>query len=108
MIENKLAEHRKTQEDIFDYFGHQETARTYPLDEQVDNFWTLKDGVLRLSESESGLNDEDDCWEYTLLPEHLTCEKKNTYIRDEYSMLLCDTKCNGNFVLCVLKNSNQR
>lgn len=107
MIENMLTEHRKSQENIFDYFGHKETARNYPLEDQTDNFWTLKGSTLRISESDSGLKDDDDCWEFKLLPAHLSREDKNIYAKNDYTMMLCDTFSNGNYVLCVLKNSNQ-
>lgn len=96
--------------EIFNYFGYIENWKIIPLDDAREYFWRLDGdgpGFLRFSETEDGLNSCDgQYYENEIYTQRYL--DKWVYRGPEYTMVVVDTCTDGNKLLQILSNSNER
>jgi len=103
-----LDDYFELQNRIFEHFGYVEDWRVLPLDDARNYYWKLDgednvcfaDSEEELS-SESGNYYENEIYHQRHLP-------KWVYRADDYTMIVVDTHTDGNQLLQVFNNANER
>lgn len=93
---------------VFDYFGYVEDWKVIPLDDSRGYYWRLSDedtvefaDTEEELESQSGNYYENEIFPYCHLPKHV-------YRGEEYTMVVVDTRTDGNKFLQILSNCKER
>lgn len=105
-----ITEYFEMQKKIFEFFGYVEDWAVIPMTDSRDKFWRLDGegpGQLHYADSEEDLKNEagdyymDEIYTQRFLP-------KWVYRGDGFTMVCCDTQCDGNKLLRILDNSKER
>jgi hypothetical protein len=105
-----LDSHNKLRNQIFDYFGYDESWRILPLYDARKLFWRLKGegpGIVMSAETEEELDSADSDRNHDVIytQRHL---KKWVYRGEEYTMILVRTNSDFNEFLKIFSNANER
>lgn len=98
-----------TQKEIYDYFGYQGDWKVFPIDDSRKYFWRLNVGETEVEfadteeelESQSGNYYENEIFTYCHLPRWV-------YRGKDYTMVVVDTRTDGNQFLQIFSNCNER
>lgn len=106
----QLDQYFSLQKEIFEYFGYKEDWRILPLDDAREFFWKLDGegpGVVKHAFTEEELADEDgDYYENDIYTQrHLP---KWVYRGAEFTLIVVDTNTDGNKLLQIFANANER
>lgn len=99
------------QAEIFAYFGYVENWRAFPLDDKREMFWRLNGsgngGSVQFAKSEDELLSESgDYYENEIYTQrHLS---RWVYRGERYTMIVVDTRVDGNKFLQVFNNTKER
>lgn len=93
------------QTQIYEHFGYQEEWRIFPLDDSRELFWRIiEDRSVHFSDDEEGVDEpeySEEIYTYRHLPNWV-------YRADDYTMIVCNTQCDGNILLRVFDNAKER
>lgn len=106
-----LQKYFKLQQEIFDYFGYVEDWVVIPLEDGTEYYWSLRDegahgGEVHFADSLEELNSRDgnyyinEIYTQRFLP-------KWVYRGTEYTMIVVDTRVDGNKFLQIFDNSKE-
>lgn len=107
---NMFDEYFKLQEKIFAYFGYVEDWRIIPLSDCRKFFWRLTgetsgDSVYFGDTREDALESTDTYYGYAIYTQRFL--PKWVYRAEEYTLVVADTQCDGNKLLCIFDNSKE-
>ena len=103
--------YKSLQDEIHGYFGYEEDYCVIPLQDSRRYFWKLDGegpGTVRFANSEEKLKDEEAeeyCEEEIYTQRHLP---KWVYRGAEFTMVVVDTRVDGNKFLRIFTNANER
>jgi hypothetical protein len=105
-----LDDYFKLRNEIFTYFGYAEDWRVLPLDDGRDYYWYLEGegpGSVHFADSEAELDSQDGNYYVNEIytQRHLP---KWVYRGEEYTLVVVDTRTDGNQFLQVFSNANER
>jgi hypothetical protein len=105
-----LKQHQELRQQIFKYFNYIEDWGVFPLMDYTNYYWNLNDGVVGFSEHETDLfeTEDDECDRYEVEVYTYCHLNKWVYHGNEYTMILVDTKTDGNIFLAVFDNTKKR
>ena len=112
IIMQLLTEYFEIQKKIYDYFGYKEDWIVIPIDDSRECYWRLLldargGGEVRFADTEEELENEDDNYcENEIYKCHFL--PKWVYRGDEYTMVVVDTRTDGNKFLQIFDNSKER
>lgn len=104
-----LTKHQKLRQEIFDYFGYVEDWRILPINDTREYYWVLDGdgpGCVRFAETEEQLLSDGDYYENIIYTQrHLP---RWVYRGEDYTMIVADTETDGNKLLQIFTNANER
>lgn len=110
-------------QEIYDYFGYKEPYRVFSIDDRTDYFWNIQNNqVFFVKDKNNMIWDKDNTeWYYpddcdddfycdefyyvNSVPEKE--KKKNIYEGDDYTLIVVDTRTDGNSFLAIYDNSKK-
>jgi len=105
---------------IYDYFGYKEKCYVFPIDDCRDYYWDIeKHKVVFCKDKKNMILDEqnnkwthpDDCDDDFYSHEHFYVhedeKRKNVYEGLNFTMIVVDTRTDGNKFLCIFDNSKR-
>ncbi len=112
-----LKKHTDSLQDIYDYFGYEEKCKVFPIDDRTDYYWDIsEDSVIFCNKKENMIwDDKNNVW---------TCPKnchddfftdeyfygdngKNIYFGKKFTMIVVDTRTDGNSFLAIYDNNKK-
>jgi hypothetical protein len=111
-----LDQYQALRKEVFAYFGYNEDWRVIPLEDSRDYFWRLElahngvGGKVCYAESEDELSDEGGEDGNYYENEIFTCchLPKHVYRGPDHTMVVVDTRTDGNKFLQVFSNAKER
>lgn len=104
-----LNTYNSVQQQIFDYFGYIEDYVAIPLDDATDYYWQLHgEGpgkVVFADSKEDIVDDTDDCYCNEIYTQRFL--PKWVYRGEEYTMIVVDTRTDGNKFLRIFDNAKE-
>lgn len=107
-----LDQEQAIRQQIFDYFGYQEDWRVLPFSDSRDMLWKLYQdedgyGSVIFAETDEELNTgEGNCYSNVIYTNrHLP---KWVYLGAEFTMIVVDTRTDGNQFLQIFSNDKER
>jgi hypothetical protein len=102
-----LDRYLELRQQVFAYFGYVEGWQAFPIEDTRMFFWRLTDGQVCFAETENGMGDrEADDPESQYANELLM--PKSVYRGPDYTMVVVDTHTDGNRLLQIFANANER
>lgn len=110
--ENILNRYWTLESEIFHYFGYELSWNLYPITDETAFYWTLEPtigGVCFGSSlpAEGWQDDPTAEWEYHWESLYRLSNEKWIYRAQDYTMLVCDTRTDGNKVLAIFDNARE-
>lgn len=111
-----LKNHTISLQNIYDYFGYEEKCHVIPIDDRTHYFWDNETDYVVFCENKKSMiwNDKKNKW---------TCKKKcndfytdkyfhegngkNIYFGKKFTMIVVDTRTDGNSFLAIYDNNKQ-
>jgi hypothetical protein len=104
--EDFIDQYKNARKAVFEYFNYVENWRILPIDDARSYFWKLVDeeSEVRFADTEEQLE------EYYYVNEvyRQRCLKKWVYRGPEYTMIVVDTRADGNQLLQIFSNNKER
>ena len=101
-----LDDYNKIKQEIYDYFNYNEDWHVYPIEDKREFYWGICDGNLVFHETKDVLfNGKGDYYSNDIVSDRFT--GKSTYVGDEYTMVIVDTRTDGNKFLQILSNDKK-
>lgn len=102
-----LNDYFKLQKEIYEYFGYVEDWVVIPIEDSTDSVWELGADEVRYADTLDQLNNIDAGDYYINELYHQRFLPKSIYKAKDYTMLVVDTRCDGNKFLQIFDNSKQ-
>ncbi len=99
-----LDNYNKSQEEIYNYFGFKEGCRVFPIDDCRDYWWKMNDTDVYFFDSQEAYSKQDLDHYYHNKILHLHSYPTAVYEGAEYTMIMVDTKTDGNKYLAIFHN----
>ena len=101
-LRDELSQYESLEKKIHDYFGYIEDWVTIPIKDLTNVYWGF-DGQSLLFAYDKADIEKEEYFSYELYEQRFL----NTYVyeRPDYTMICCDTQCDGNKYLVILDNS---
>lgn len=101
----KLDEYNKLKKEIHEYFGYIEDWCIYPIEDSREVYWKLEDDCVNFWNNKENVGKflDDDGYSHRILNNL----PKSIYIKDNYTMIVVDTECDGNKYLQIFDNNKE-
>ena len=118
-----LKKHTQSLQDIYDYFEYEEPCMVFPIDDRTEFFWDIGNDSVTFCHKKKNMiwcsktnewtcpehcDDDfyiDEFYYINTVPENQ--KKKNIYIGKDYTMIVVDTRTDGNSFLAIYNNSKK-
>lgn len=102
-----LNNYKQSLKEIYEYFGYEEKWTVYPIEDYRTYWWKL--GTNEVAFYNSKYDYERNNEEHTYKNEFLYYGEnaKNVYKGKEYTLIVVDTRTDGNIFLAIYDNSKQ-
>ena len=86
------------QQEIYEYFGYEETWHVCPIDDEIHCYWNIFDNEVHFADSMKSFCDDNKCF---------CAFVKKVYKGKDYTMIVTDTMTDGNIFLSIFDNKKQ-
>lgn len=99
------------QKQIFEYFGYVENWVVIPIDDSREHYWKIvggegHGGAVMFAEEVETLHSDGDYYEDEIYTQRFL--PKWVYRGEEYTMICCDTRVDGNKFLRIFTNAKEQ
>lgn len=102
-----LDDYLKLQQEIYDYFDYEEQWRVIPIDDRRDFYWYLNSDEVSYAEKLEDFNEEVGNY----YADSIYTQRHHdqwVYRKDDYTMIMVDTHCDGNKFLAIFDNTKEQ